>query len=156
MPEVLRILASAVEARSLVWRTTFSELARWWRWRTSRKWMVLSRPGERLDIQFDEWDCAYPLALELQRGRFSCSLPVTGPRMSLRLDDLAYQRAVEADRTLAPPVVAARSLNLKRAVQAAIDWETATPLAEIPLTSLPNRVKRGLRWWKLKRAGIGS
>ena len=50
------------------------------------------------------------------------------------------------------PTIDRGPLSLKRAVQTAIDWETVTPLAEIPRSSLPNRVKRGLRWWKLKRA----
>jgi hypothetical protein len=153
MPEVLRILARVVDARPLVWRATFSDLARWWRWRGEQRWLVIPREGHRLDIQFDDWDGEYDFALEIHRGDFYCCLPVTGPRMSLSLTGLAYQRRVESERMLDPPGVDRGSLSLKRAVQAAIDWEMVTPLAEIPRSSLPNRVKRGLRWWKLKRAG---
>ena len=154
MPEVLRMLADVVAARPLVWRATFSELARWWRWRAEQSWMVIPREGQRLDIQFDDWDGEYQFALEIHRGNFYCSLPVTGPRMSLSLSGLAYQRRVEPDTIPDPPLVDRRSISLKRAVQTAIDWEMVTPLAEIPRSSLPNRVKRGLRWWKLRRAGM--
>ncbi len=59
MPEILRILAQAVTDRPLVWRATFSDLARWWRWRAERRWLVIPREGHRLDIQFDEWDGEY-------------------------------------------------------------------------------------------------
>ncbi len=35
----------------------------------------------------------YELALEIHRGRFHCSVPVTGPRMSLGLAGLVYERS---------------------------------------------------------------
>jgi hypothetical protein len=156
MPEILAILARAIEAKTLVWRTTFSELARWWRWRSDRRWLVIPREGHGLEIQFDEWDNEFNLALEIHRGRFRCVLPVTGPRFSLRLAGLAYERVEESGSLLEPPEIERGVVNLKRAVQAALDWETVTPLAEIPRSSMSNRVKRGLRRWKLKRMGIRS
>ena len=75
-----------------MWRATFSELARWWRWRAERRWLAFPREDHRLEIQFDEWDAEYAFALEIHRGRFHCSLPVTGPRMSLGLAGLVYER----------------------------------------------------------------
>ena len=47
-----------------MWRATFSELARWWRWRAERRWLVIPREDHRLEIQFDEWDTEYALALD--------------------------------------------------------------------------------------------
>jgi hypothetical protein len=156
MPEIMRTLARAVEDQPLVWRATFSELARWWRWRAERRWLVIPREDDRLEIQFDEWDTEYAFAVDVQRGPFQCSVPVTGPRMSLGLSGLVFERRRTSDPGLDPPVIGPRTMNLKRAVQAAIDWETVTPLDDIPRSSIPNRVKRGLRWWKLKRAGALS
>jgi hypothetical protein len=69
---------------------------------------------------------------------------------------LAYQRAVDLDPILGPPEVVPVAPSLKRAVQSAIDWETVTPLGEIPRSSLSNRVKRGLRWWQLQRMRASS
>ena len=44
------------------------------------------------------------------------------------------------------------TVNVKTAVRAALDWETVTPLEEIPRSSLSNRVKRGLRWLQAQGA----
>lgn len=152
MPDVLRILASTVESRSLVWRPTFAGLARWWRWRAERRWIVLPREDDRFEVQFSEWDPEYPIAIEIQRGDFSATVPVSGPRFSMGLAGLAFER-VRSDRPMpAPPTVDRPAPSLRRAIRAAIDWETVTPIVEIPRSSLPNRVKRGLRLWKLRRA----
>ncbi len=154
IPEVLQPLARAVAECSLVWRVTLSGLARWWRWRAERRWLVIPREDYRLEIQFAEWDTEYEMALEIHRSDFFCAVPVTGPRMSIALGGLAYERGGGTGHLPGPPEIVRPSPSLKKAIRAAIDWETVTPLAEIPRSSLPNRVKRGLRWWKLKRAGV--
>jgi hypothetical protein len=156
MPAILTILGRVIANQPLAWRATFSELARWWRWRAERRWLVIPRGEGRLEIQFDEWDPRYPFALEIHRGRFYCSLPVTGPRMSLGLSGLAYQRRAQSELELAAPVIQRGGMSLKKAVQAALDWETVTPLEEIAQTSLANHVKRGLRRWKGQRSGRPS
>ena len=51
-----------------------------------RRWLVIPREDDRLDIQFDEWDSEYAFAVDIQRGSFQCSVPVTGSRMSLGLE----------------------------------------------------------------------
>jgi hypothetical protein len=154
MPQVLKAMANVIEHEPLVWRTNFTELARWWRWRGERRWLAIPRDQDRLEIQFDEWDRKYPLALEIQRGRFRSLFPLSGPRTTLSLDDLAYERIDIDQPSQSPPVMDRRPPGLKRVVQAALDWETVTPLDAIPRSSIPNRVKRGLRWWKERRAGI--
>jgi hypothetical protein len=156
MPEVMSILAEAVEARSMVWRAPFAGLARWWRWRAERRWLVIPREGHRIEIQFADWDAEYDVAVEIHRGDFFCSIPVTGPRTSLGLNGLAYERGPRAEDLPAPPEIVRPAPSLRQAIRVAIDWETVTPLGEIPGSSLPDRVKRGLRWWKLRRAGVGA
>lgn len=152
MPEVLSTLSDAVASRPLAWRTTFAGLSRWWRWRAERRWLVIPREDHRLEIQFSEWDREYEIAIEIHRGDFICAVPVTGPRMTLRLDGLAYQRSGGTRPLPPPPEIDRPAPSLRQAIRAAIDWETVTPLADIPKSSLPNRVKRGLRWWKLRQA----
>jgi len=156
MPEVLRMLSGVVDSSSMVWRVTFAALARWWRWRAERRWLVMPRDDHRLEIQFADWDEEYCVAVEIHRGAFFCSLPMTGPRLSLGLSDLAYERSRGADGLPEPPELERPTPSLKQAIRHAIDWETVTPLTEIPRSSLSNRVKRSLRWWKLKRAGVGA
>jgi hypothetical protein len=154
MPEILIALHRVLDHQSLVWRATMTELARWWRWRGERKYVVLPREGRRLEVQFDEWDPEYPLALEIQRGEFSASLPLSGPRTLVSPDDLVYERAARRP-ALAPPRPDHRQASLKDAVRHALDWETVTPLDELTSASLSARLKKGLRWWKMQRTKTG-
>ncbi|WP_165073685.1 polysaccharide deacetylase family protein [Paludisphaera rhizosphaerae] len=154
MPEVMLALASTLSNRPLVWRTTLTEMARWWRWRASRKWLAISRGAGRVEIQFEDWNADYPLAVEIQKGSFRCLLPITGPRTLLDLDSLAYERRpAPARRAVRPPTLDPRPASLKQIVRQALDWETVTPIDEIPGTTIAGRVKKGLRRWKLSKTG---
>lgn len=156
MPEVMACLDRAVRSSTLTWRATFTELARWWRWRSLRKWLVFPREDHRLEIQFAEWDNEYAIALEIHRGDFVCSVPATGPRMTLGLAGLAFERAPVESTLPEAPTYERPAPSLREAVRLALDWETATPLAEIPRTTMSNRMKRGLRWWQENRARAGA
>ncbi len=153
MPVVLVMLARAIEREPLVWRASLSDLARWWRFRAERRWMVIAQSDQHLDIQFDEWDPEFPLALEIHRGRFRCSIPVTGARTSIQLGDLAYERTDGLRPSVAHPTIERGPLTWKQAVRTALDWETVTPIDELPRSTLSSRVKRELRRWKHHRAG---
>ena len=118
MPEVLSDPARGRStASSLVWRATFSELARWWRWRAERRWLVIPREDHRLEIQFDEWDPEYAtVALEIHRGDFHLldardrAPDVARPRpgWSTRASE------PEADCSI-PPTIDRETLSLKQA-----------------------------------------
>jgi hypothetical protein len=155
MPEILIALHRLLERHTLVWRATLTELARWWRWRTNRRYMVLPRAGNRFEVQFDEWDTEFPLAVQVDRGCFTCSLPVSRSRTVIRMDDLAYERRSPASEALLPPARDSRPATIKEAVRQALDWETVTPLHELSSATLPDRLKKGLRWWKLQQTGTG-
>jgi hypothetical protein len=149
-PEILAALDSAVSTNPLLWRVTLTEFARWWRWRGERRWSVIPKAEGRLEVQFDDWDAAYPLGLEVHRGRHVACVPVVGPRTTLRLEDLAYERR-GARPELPVPAVRVWTPSLKTAVRSAIDWETVTPLDELPAGSFSARVKKGLRWWRQRQ-----
>ncbi|WP_165251410.1 hypothetical protein [Paludisphaera soli] len=154
MPEVPLALAATLRRQPLVWRTTLTEMARWWRWRASRKWLAIPRGPGRYEVQFEDWDARYPVALEVQRGDFRCLLPLNGPRTVLDLRTLAYDRRPEpARRSVRPPEPDRRNPSLKQIIRQAIDWETETPIDEIPSATIAGRVKKGLRRWKLPRTG---
>ena len=93
--------------------------------------------------------------MEIHRGNFCCSLPLSGPRTLVRVDELAYERRDGPSLRLAPPTVDDRHSSLKDAVRQALDWETVTPLHELTGATLSDRLKKGLRWWKLQRTGTG-
>jgi hypothetical protein len=149
-PEVLAALAKVVAGESLLWRTTLTDFARWWRWRSERLWSVVPRGEGLYEVQFDDWSPEYPLALEVVRDRHVSSTPLPGPRTALRLGDLAYVRR-EVRMDLPAPEVFARRPSLRAAVRKALDWETVTPLDELPAATLTDRVKKGLRWWHHSR-----
>ncbi|WP_337173656.1 hypothetical protein [Paludisphaera sp.] len=154
MPEVMMALAAALDRRPLVWRTTLTEMARWWRWRASRKWLAIARGPGRVEVQFEEWDAGYPLALEVFRGEFRALLPLSGPRTVVDLESLAFERRpVPARRAAVPPSPDRRPDSWRQVVRRAIDWETVTPIDEIPDATIAGRVKKGLRRWKLQGAG---
>jgi hypothetical protein len=154
MPNILFALARTLKSRPLVWRTTLTEMARWWRWRADRRWIVVPRPYGRFEIQFDEWSSEYPLALEIERGDFRCSIPLSRARTILDLQHLVYEKRTEpAGRVVRPPSPDRRPATLRQIVREAIDWETETPFHELAGATLAGRVKKGLRWWKLQGTG---
>jgi hypothetical protein len=129
-------------------------MARWWRWRASRKWLAIPRGSGRVEIQFEDWDAEYPLAMEVQQGNFRCLLPLSGPKTLLDLDALAYERRPSpARKSVRPPMPDRRPTSLKQIVRQALDWETVTPIDEIPARTLSGRVKKSLRRWKLPMTG---
>jgi hypothetical protein len=157
MPEILITLHRLLDRQSLVWRATLTEFARWWRWRASLKYIVLPRDGHRFEVQFDEWDPRYPLALEIRRGSFVSAIPLHGPRTVLSADDLVFERRERpASPLVVPPAIDTRGPSLKEAVRQALDWETVTPIHELSSSTLPGRLKKGLRWWKSQRTGTGG
>ena len=111
---------------------------------------VRQRGDGRLDVQFDEWDNRYPLGLEIMRGAHSAIVPVTGPCNPLRLEELAYERrSVRFDQP--EPAPANRPHTWRTAVRSLLDWETVTPIDDLPTDSLPGRLKRELRRWHANR-----
>ena len=154
-PEIVRELAEAVGRESLLWRTTLTEFARWWRWRVERRWSVVPRAEGRFEVQFDEWDPAYPLALEVVRGQHVAVIPLNVPRTPFALQGLAYER--RDPRTHLPsPSILRGPIGIKAAVRSALDWETVTPVEELPVGSIAARVKRELRRWKAREAGTSG
>jgi hypothetical protein len=154
-PEVLAAIGATVVGEPLLWRVTLTEFALWWRWRQERRWSVVPRGDGRFEVQLEDWCGRFPLALEVVRGRHVAAVPLLGAVTPLRLDELAYELRPEPPNW-PEPGLAPRPLSLRDAVREALDWETVTPLAELPADTLTARVKKGLRWWKeSQNEGVG-
>lgn len=147
LPEVLAALEAEIARESFVWRVTLTEFAQWWHWRAGRRWSIVPRAENRFEVQFDDWHPAFPVGLEIVRGQHVATVPLHAPRTLLRLEDLAYERR-SAAAELPAPSPARRPRGLKAAVREALDWETVTPLEDLPASRLADRVKKGLRWWR--------
>jgi hypothetical protein len=151
-PEILAALGQAVSGDTLLWRVTLTQFARWWRWRSERRWSLVPKLDGRLEVQFEDWDASYPLALEIRRGSHVSTVPIRSARTSLRLDVLAYERR-EVRNDFPVPVPVPKSPSLRAAVRSALDWETVTPVHDLPANTLADRVKKGLRWWRNGQPG---
>ena len=148
-PSIVTALAEAIAGESLVWRTTLTAFARWWRWRLDRQWSVTIGADERLTIQFDEPDRAYPVAVEIVRGDHVATIPITAPSHSFAGSGLVYERrTTRLDRP--QPTAIRPPRGLKHTLRTALDWETVTPVHEISTVNLSGRIKRGLRRWKAR------
>jgi hypothetical protein len=153
-PEVLAALHAATSGDPLLWRVTLTEFAAWWHWRDGRCWSLVPKAEGRFEVQFDEWRPEFPLGLEIVRGQHISTIPIRSSRTALRLEDLAYERREHRFHLPAPTPVP-RPRDLRAMVRRALDWETVTPLAELPTDTFPARVKKGLRWWRERERGRG-
>src|SRR4051812_5028762 len=118
-PEVLAALDEATAGDGLLWRVTLTDFAQWWHWRDGRHWSLLPRPDGRFEVQFEEWRPDYPIGLEVVRGEHVSTVPLVGPRTSLRLEDLAYVRR-DARSDVDAPTRAAPPRGLRSAVRKAL------------------------------------
>ncbi len=146
-PEIVSRIADFVASEGLLWRVSMTEFADWWLWRGVQRWELVDRDEGRFEIRCEDWDRHYPLALEIVRGEHVASMPLTRPRVSFAMSDLAYQRRrTRVDGPEPRPV--RLPLGWKTLVRSALDWETITPLQELPEDTLSDRLKKRLRRWR--------
>ena len=143
-PEIIRSLAEIVDEFSLCWRTTLTEFATWWCWRSERKLSVIDLGQGAFEVQFHDWDRRYPLAIEFVRGRHLAHVRSLSPTSTYRIDDFAYERLPDKP-AVAPPSPAPARHGFRSMIREAIDWETVTPLEELSSGSVARRIKRHLR-----------
>jgi hypothetical protein len=147
LPGVLEGLSEEVSRYDLLWRVTLTEFARWWIWRGTRRWSLIRRGEDGVEIQFEDWDGKYPLAVEIVRGMHVASVPVRSGRTFVGLSGLSYERQ-PVRRDGAAPRVERRPFSLSGLVKAAVDWETVTPLGELRAEGVRGRLKWHMRRWR--------
>jgi peptidoglycan/xylan/chitin deacetylase (PgdA/CDA1 family) len=146
-PKPLDALIQEVAREPLLWRVTLTAFARWWRWRSLRKWSLRARGPGLLEVQFEDGDAAYPLALEVLRGEHVASIPIRTARTTFRSDQLAFEkRRPPSDRLQVVRTVP--DGGFKQVVKQMLDWETVTPIEELPSRTLRDQLKRKLRRWR--------
>jgi hypothetical protein len=153
-PSIVSALAEAVADRSLTWRVGLGTYAEWWRWRLGRSWSLVRKGDSSYQIQLDDWDARFPLGFEFVRGRHSALLPVRGPLTTIDVRELAYEHRDPA-YSLPPALRTRREFGVGSALRRALDWETVTPVDDLPIGSIRSRLKRDLRLWRERSRKAG-
>lgn len=147
LPEVVDRMAGTIRGGDLLWRVTLTEFARWWRWRGARRWSLQERGPDRYEAQFEEADATYTPALELLRAGSLTRLPAHSSRVPIVLGELARERRPSRAVITAPRPIA-EPFSTRRLLRWALDWETVTPLAELPAHTPRAAMKKILRAWR--------
>lgn len=145
-PELLHTVLETGSALSLVWKTTLSGFAAWWRARAQTQLRVVRR-GEKYLVLLDRQPSGYQLAVDYWRGTHVARMPLAGRSLMFAPASLVYERRVACPA--APPVRANRPEGLRSRIRRWIDWERETPLEEIPRGDWRHWAKRTLRRFSL-------
>jgi hypothetical protein len=141
-PQVLRHAIRIASESPAFWKTTFTELDRWWR----------ARAGVTLTVHREQDCCViaagslpphHRLAVEYWRGDRVAVMPLDGPVYRFSPASLAFE--VRRSAPAVRPVRIDQPGGLRGRIRRWVDWERVTPTEEIPANSLPNVTKRVLR-----------
>jgi len=150
-PGIVTALAATVVDEPGVWKVGLGAFADWWRWRLGRSWSLIPVGEGSCEVRVDDWDERYPLGLEIVRDGRTSLVPIRGPVTTLAPGELVYERP-SPPYTLPPARPGRVRLGVRGRVRRALDWETVTPVEDLPAVSIRSRLKRGLRLWREGRA----
>jgi hypothetical protein len=163
-PQVLRAVLEAVaglpaaEARGpdgstlpasgslAVWKTTYSQFARWWRERARVVPRVEALEGG-YGVAIDQLPAGFEAALEVWRDDRVAVLPLRAGGLRFSPTALSY-----SSRRPEAPLPRPASVPVKQTLRAALlrelDWERVTPPGEIRVRGVRSLVKKTLRYIK--------
>lgn len=150
-PSIVDGIAQAVARESLVWRTTLTEFAHWWTRRAAIRWTARRLERGRVEVLFASGAPSDRIAIEHDIGDSTITIPVRGAVMTIDEQSSGFRTKTlrfDAASTLAPPHTGARGW-----LREMLDWETVTPINELPTRTIRARIKKSLRRLRDGRAG---
>lgn len=141
-PRVVRSVFDAASACGVLWKTTFSEMNRWWRARAQVRLTVSRHEGQYVLVA-NRTAPGYRLAIEYCRAQHVALMPLAGHVIRFSPSVLAYQTRGEPRSV--QPVRIDRPQGLRGRIRRLIDWERVTPIEEISGGGWRNWTKRTLR-----------
>jgi peptidoglycan/xylan/chitin deacetylase (PgdA/CDA1 family) len=96
-PQLLRSVLAAASQYGSLWRSTLSEIYRWWQVR-SKVYVTVYAAGEGYEVHTHRKPAGFRVAVELWRGAHVAVVPLDGPRRSLQLGALAFEKRPAAAR----------------------------------------------------------
>ncbi len=147
-PEVLREVFKTAAACGALWKTTLSEMNRWWRARARVRLTVTRHEGEYVLI-VNRAAQGFRVGIEYCRGPHVALLPLDRHVARFTPSTLAYETRGEPPSVR--PVRIDRPQGLRARVRRLIDWERVTPIGEISGGGWRNWMKRTLRRYREDR-----
>jgi hypothetical protein len=142
-PGVLQTIFASAAQFQLLWQTTLSRFAAWWRRRQEVTFAVYPL-GDGYEVRMQHSPKSWRLALEYWRGDHVALFPVAAESSRFRPDELAYELRRSAEQP-SRRITLPRQARLKEHVRDWLDWEMVTPAEEIRIDTIPGMLKRGLR-----------
>jgi hypothetical protein len=142
-PQVMLRLLETVRSFAAVWRTTFSEVNRWWRERLEVR-LRLYREREFFVLTAEGLPAGRRLAVEYWRGNKVARLPVAQPTVVFSHEALVYEHWKPSELAAPEPLI--RPIGFGERFKKQIDWERTTPPGEIRDASW-----RGWTKWMLRQ-----
>ena len=141
-PQVLRRVFQTASGFGALWKTNFTELARWWRARDQVR-LCVARRDDRYVVAVNRAAPGYRLGIEYCRGDHVALMPLDRDVVWFSPSALAYE--ARCSRSSVQPVRIDRPQGIRGRVRQLIDWERVTPIEEIATGDWRNWAKRTLR-----------
>ncbi len=156
-PEILEQVASVLNGKADIWRTNLSSFARWWKQRSQLQFRVF-RPSDGL-LEFvlsdSESKGEWIPAIEIQNGNRVAKLRLDQGRLTVSQSALELStRSPQPSDPISTRI--RRPATLRSLLRQALDWETVTPVQELPTNTLSLRARKLLRKFREHRAAFSK
>ena len=140
--QVLQRVFATVDGFAAVWKTNYSQFARWWRRRAEVR-VRAYRAESEIVVLAEGLPPDFRVAVEVARGDHVAPLPLSDRVMRFSPDGLVFQN--RRPRSPHSPRRFDRLPSLRASVLRLLDWETTTPLDELSTDNWKGWVKHRLR-----------
>jgi hypothetical protein len=141
-PKVLQSVFHEVAGFGTMWKTTLSEFAAWWRYRSAVCLTVTKQSG-RFTVTVRENRSGWRIGIEYLRGEHVALVPLDGCAIRFSPGSLGYHKRTA--ETSSQPVRSDQPQKVRDRVRHMVDWERVTPIDEITANNLRNWAKKTLR-----------
>lgn len=144
-PHILRNLLAEVAGWDDVWRTNFTAFQTWWRARRATV-IEVDRREAGCEVRVQRPHHGHQIVLEWVSDDGVAGLTIDQPSAQFNRESMTFERRPTI--AVSQPLRREPIRGLKERLRRALDWEYATPIAEINTGQWRGKIKRTLRRWK--------
>ncbi len=144
-PEILDIFCEEMIQEKHIWKTTLTDFARWWTWRSRLRWTLRVRDGLEFTFARERAERSYPITVDVNHTEGQASLHIQ--EQSVETGRLSPDRATRFDIHLGLQTrsIADRMSDLKSILRGLVGWETITPIHDMTETDPFSRLRLRMR-----------